>query len=355
MDAALAARWLWRAPGAATLARGALLPFAGLYRAAVLARNAAYDSGVLSVRPLPLPAIGVGNLAVGGTGKTPVTAHLAGELVRRGCRPGIVLRGYGADEPIEHAVLTPRAIVEAAPDRMVAAGRAAQRGADCLVLDDCLQRRDVAPEVMIAVVAAETWDPPRWPLPAGPWREGAGALRRADLVLVTTRTAGDDAAALLARDLARRTRQDGWATARLAPVRVRPLAGGAAEATTVLAGTRVLAVCGIGEPERFADQLRAAGATVALRAYGDHHPYTPGDVRAIIEAAGPDGTVVTTAKDAVKLRSLWPPAGPRCLVAELAVRITGGADVLGGLLDRVATAAREPRTPAAAASPARRP
>lgn len=353
MDAARAARWLWRAPAAFPL-RAVLLPAAGLFRAAVLVRNAAYDRGLLPRRPLPAPAVGVGNLAVGGAGKTPVSAYLAEGLAARGCRPAVVLRGYGGDEAEEHAA-RPGAIVEADPDRVAAAGRAVSGGADCLVLDDCLQRRDVAPDVMIAVVAAETWEGPRWPLPAGPWREGAGALARADLVLVTARTADGAAAAALGARLAARTRGQAWASAALEPAVLRPLEGGAAEPVAGrLAGREVLAVCGIGEPELFQAQLAATGARVRLMAFGDHHPYSAGDVAAIIEGAGAGALVVTTGKDAVKLRRLWPADGPRCLVAELAVRITGGAEVLGAALDRVATAARATRTPAAAAPPARR-
>jgi tetraacyldisaccharide 4'-kinase len=351
VGAARAARWIWQAPAALPL-RLALLPAAGVFRAAVALRNAAYDAGFLQARPLPAPAIGVGNLAVGGTGKTPVAGYLAAGLAERGCRPGIVLRGYGADEVGEHAA-RPGAIVEADPHRVVAAGRAVSRGADCLVLDDCLQRRDVAPDVMIAVVAAETWAGARWPLPAGPWREGRSALARADLVLVTARTADGAVARALAARLAPRTWGNAWAAAALEPAVLRPLAGGEGAPLSTLAGQEVVAVCGIGEPEAFAAQLRRAGASVRLRAFGDHHPYSAGDVAAIIEGAGPEARIVTTAKDAVKLRGLWPPDGPRCLVAELTVRILGGAETLGALLDRVATAARATRTRAAAAPPAR--
>jgi tetraacyldisaccharide 4'-kinase len=352
VDTARAARWLWHDPAALPL-RAALLPAAGLFRAAVAVRNAAYDVGLLGRRPLPAPAIGVGNLAVGGTGKTPVSAFLVAALAERGCRPAVVLRGYGGDEAEEHAE-RPGAIVEADPDRMAAAVRAVAGGADCLVLDDCLQRRDIAPDLMVAVVAAETWAGPRWPLPAGPWREGIGALARADLVLVTARTAPEPAAAALGAALAPRTRAGGWITAVLEPVSLRPLAGGPAEPVASLAGRDVVAVCGIGEPGLFADQLRRTGALVRLLAFGDHHPYTARDVRAIIDAAARRGVAVTTAKDAVKLRRLWPTDGPLCLVAELTVRITGGADVLGAALDRVATAARAPRSLATAAPPARR-
>jgi tetraacyldisaccharide-1-P 4'-kinase len=80
---------------------------------------------------------------------------------------------------------------------------------------------------------------------------------------------------------------------------------------------------------------------VELVAFGDHHAYGPGDAEALARRAGPAGVVVTTAKDGVKLRGLWPTGAPPCLVAMLAVQITSGAGDLGALLDRVAAAARD--------------
>src|SRR5205085_6813275 len=182
--------WLWRSPSAmAQVSRALLLPFAGLHRLGTTLRNAAYDAGIARSVPLAAPSVGIGNLSVGGTGKTPLTMYLAARLAARGLRPGIVLRGYGGDETAEHRQARAGALVEADPDRHAAAVRAVDRGADVLVLDDCLQRRNVTTDVMLAVVAAESWEEPRWPLPAGPWREGAAALRRADAVVVTRKVA----------------------------------------------------------------------------------------------------------------------------------------------------------------------
>lgn len=352
MDAALAARWLWRTPGPpASLVRVALLPAAGLFRIGVGMRNAAYDSGLLQARRLPAPSVGVGSLAVGGAGKTPVAGWVADELARRGARPAVVLRGYGDDETAVHRERA-GPIVEAGVERLAAASRAVGKGATALVLDDCLQRRDVAVDVMLAVVSAETWGGPRLLLPSGPWREGLAALRRADAVVVTRKVAVAGEAERLAAKLAPRTRQGLGAVAQLLPSGLRSLQGGALRPLEVLRGREVLAVCGIGEPESFAAQLAAAGATVELVAFGDHHAYREPDVAAIVESAGPR-PVVTTAKDAVKLADRWPARGPECLVLVLAVEVTAGAAALGNLLDRVATAARTNHHEAAAASPAR--
>lgn len=347
------ARWVWQDGGVrAGAARAALAPIAALYRLGTMARNAAYDAGALASGPLPIPAIGVGNLAVGGTGKTPLAAFLARELDRRGVRVALLLRGYGADEAAEYGVSAPRARVEAGADRHAGAARAVAGGAQALVLDDCLQRRDVVVDVMLAVVAAETWPGTHWPLPAGPWREGVDALARAAAVVVTRKTAPAAAAHALAASLERRAGGVGL-VAELAPGRLEPLGGGPETPLGSLHGRRVLAACGIGAPEAFAGQLEAAGAIVEVAAFGDHHRYTPRDVAVLAARAG-GRPVVTTGKDAPKLAALWPADGPPCLVAALDVRITRGAEWLDRLLDRVAGAARTHPSTEAALEPLQR-
>lgn len=353
-DGARLAHRVWRGTDPlARVLRALLLVPAGAYRAAVALRNAAYDRRVLRSWPLPRPALGVGNLAVGGVGKTPVAAFLAGELLRRGARPGILLRGYrGGDEAGEHRARTPAAVVVADPDRRRGAERAVAGGAEALVLDDCLQHRAVRPDALLVVVAAETAGGPMWPLPAGPWREGLRALGRGDGVVVTYKAAAADAAAATARRLAPLTRSGLGVAAGLEIARLVPLAGGTPLAATWLAGREVVALCGIGEPGPFRTQLERLGARVRLHAYGDHHAFGPGDVAAAVAAAGPAGTVVTTAKDAVRLREAWPPAAPACLVAELAVRVTYGAEDLARLLDRIGRAAHpQPQREAAGVPP----
>jgi len=352
--AARAAGWVWRGTGPLpALARAALLPWSALYQAGAAARNLAYDAGWRRTHPLPLPAVGLGNLTVGGTGKTPFAMHVCRLLAERKVRPGVVLRGYGGDEARELAEALPDVVVKAGADRVAAAEAARSAGAQVLVLDDCLQHRRVRPDVMLALVAAETWHGNQWPLPAGPWREGPAALERADAVVVTARTAGITEAAALAEALSRRTRGGTAIVARVAPVAFRPLAGGEARGPDLIAGRAVLAAVGIGEPSLFAAQLEHLGARVEWIDYGDHHAYRAADALQAANWAGPDGLVVTTAKDAVKLRALWPADGPPCWVAEARVTIEAGADGLAALLDRVATAARANHPGAAAAPPAR--
>jgi len=350
--AALAHRvWRGTSPGA-RLARALLLLPAGAYRAGVAVRNAAYDHRVLRSWRLPRASLGVGNIAVGGVGKTPVAAYLAQELARRGAKPGILLRGYrGDDEAEEHRARTPAAVVVADPDRRRGAAQAIAAGAQVLVLDDCLQRRDLCHDALLAVVAAETAGDRKWPLPAGPWREGLGALGRCDGVVVTYKTAAADVAASTARRLAPRTRTGLGAAAGLEIARLVPMHGGTPLAAGWLCGRDVVAVCGIGEPGLFRSQLESLGARVRLSAFGDHHRYVPSDLAAAVAAAGPDGVVVTTAKDAVRLRPVWPEKAPACLIAELEVRVTYGEDALARLLDRLGRAAHPRSNPVAAVVP----
>ena len=169
MNAARVVHWLWGASPAARVARLPLIPLAGAYWAVMKLRAA--QGGAGAVR-LPLPTIAVGNLSVGGTGKTPLAAWIAAYCAARGRTPGILLRGYGGDEPLVHRRLVPQGVVVANPDRVAGAAAARAQGARVLVLDDAYQLLDVGRDLNIAVVSAESAAASPWPLPAGPWREG---------------------------------------------------------------------------------------------------------------------------------------------------------------------------------------
>jgi len=331
--------WLWwsRRPSA-RIARGLLLPFAFLYRAVMVARAAAYRRGWLRQHRLPLPAVAVGNLAVGGAGKTPFAAWVAAFYARRGLRPGILLRGYGGDEHRVHERLVPTAIVVPDPDRVAGAERARAAGAQILVLDDAYQRLDVARDVNVALVSAENASAVAWPLPAGPWREDWGALARADVIVVTRRRAAPDDARRLATRLAAQWPRALVASVHLAVDGLAGLQSGRRKELSGLTGKRVIVAAGIADPASFAVQVRASGAIVQLLAYQDHHPYSPGDVARLAQAAKDADYVVVTEKDAVKLRDRWPADAPEPLVAELALRWELNGDaverVLEGMLRR---------------------
>jgi len=337
MNAHRAVDWLWRSRKVpARLGRGVLLPFAGLYRLVMQTRAALYRAGWLETRQLGLPAVAVGNLSVGGAGKTPLASWIAAHFAARGVKPGILLRGYGGgDEALVHSRLVPAAVVVADPDRLAGARQAAAGGAQVLVLDDAYQRIDVARDLNIAVVSAEHARYAPWPLPAGPWRETWGALARADLVVVTRRRAGPADAARLAERVTRRFPATPVAVAHLAPTGLEGLVSGRGQPLASLAGKQVVAAAGIGDPASFAVQIRASGAHVQLVAYQDHHAYADADLVRLARAAGESDYLVVTEKDAVKLRHRWPAEVREPLVAVLTVTWESNADAVTRLLSRI--------------------
>ena len=338
------ASWVWWSNGApARVARGVLLPLAMAYRTVMSARARAYARGWLRQRPLPLPAVAIGNLAVGGAGKTPFAAWTASWFARHGVKPGILLRGYRGDEQAVHQRLVPDAVVVPNPDRLKGAEQARAQGARVLVLDDAYQRLDVGRDVNVAIVSTES-APHRyvaWPLPAGPWREDWSALGRADVIVVTRRRAAIAESRRLVGHIRERWPKAVVASVHFALAGLRGLKSGQRLELSSLAKKRVVAAAGIADPVSFAAQLRSAapGVTVQLMAYQDHHAYPPEDVARLAQVAKDADYVVVTEKDAVKLRDRWGTNVPEPLVAELALRWELNGDaverVLEGVLKRV--------------------
>lgn len=330
-------RWLWTSRRVdARVARLGLLPFAGLWRMGIGARNLAYDQGWIPVRDLPLPAVGVGNLTVGGSGKTPLSSWIAAHYIARGLIPGILLRGYGRDEVLVHRHRVPGARVVADPDRVAGAERALAQGAQVLVLDDAFQRRDVWRDFNLAVVSAETSHAVRWPLPAGPWREGLDALRRADALVITRKRADPGAALSLARKLAPAV--DGpVGVVHLGVSRYEGLVSGRATPADALTGARVVAASAIADPDAFVAQTKATGAQVQVASWRDHHEFRDEDVAWLAKAARKADFVVITQKDAVKLRDRWPASVPEPLVAVLDLAWEDGEDAITAGLDAIVT------------------
>lgn len=332
------AHWVWWSNGApARVTRGMLLPFAMAYRTLMSTRARAYARGWLRQRPLPLPAVAIGNLAVGGAGKTPFAAWTAAYFARHGVKPGILLRGYRGDEQAVHQRLVPEAIVVPNPDRLEGADHARAQGAQVLVLDDAYQRLDVGRDVNVAIVSTES-APPRyvaWPLPAGPWREDWSALGRADVIIVTRRRAAIAESRRLATRMTERWPEAVVASVHFALAALRGLSSGRRLDLSALARKRVIVAAGIADPASFAAQVRSAGAAVQLMAYQDHHAYPAEDVARLAQGAKDADYVVVTEKDAVKLRDRWPADTPEPLVAELALRWELNGDAVERVLDAV--------------------
>jgi tetraacyldisaccharide 4'-kinase len=295
---------------AAWLTRGAiarlLLPLAALFGALTALRAGLYRSGWLRTHRLPAPVIVVGNLIVGGAGKTPCVIAIADALRQRGHRPGIVSRGYGrsardvvdvqpdtptalcGDEPLLLRLRT-RVPVVVAQDR-VAAGRTLLRGhpeVDVIVSDDGLQHLRLARQAQV-LVFDDRGVGNGWLLPAGPLREPLPrAVPPRTLVLYNAAQASTPLPGHLShRALAGVAALEAW-WAGAAPSRA---------ALEALNDRRVVAAAGLARPERFFDLLRAAGLTIDALPLPDHHDF------ATLPWPRDATDVIVTEKDAVKLR-----------------------------------------------------
>ncbi|HEU4642398.1 MAG TPA: tetraacyldisaccharide 4'-kinase [Gemmatimonadaceae bacterium] len=315
-------------------ARAALAPAEALYAAVVAARGALYDARLLRARASPIAVVSVGNLTVGGTGKTPVAAWLARRLADRGAHPAIVLRGYGADEPLVHQRLNPDVPVIVSPDRVAGVSRAAEEtNADVAVLDDAFQHRRAARDADIVLVSADRWTGRRRLLPAGPWRERPRALRRASLAIVTRKAVPPDRAARVADELAALAPDVPRAVVHLAPGELHRADESTRAPLATLAGERVLAISAVGDPGAFAAQLAASGARVIAAPFPDHHHFVAAECARLAARAGAeDARPVCTLKDAVKLHPVWPRAVPPLWYVSQRIDVESGESAIDHLL-----------------------
>jgi tetraacyldisaccharide 4'-kinase len=274
---------------------------AGLFAGAAALRRAAYARGWLAAGAAGRPVVIVGNITVGGSGKTPLVIWLARTLTARGIRTGVVLRGYRAagggvrrvtadSTPVavgDEAVLIARrtgVAVYVGRDRLAAAQALVAEGVDLVLSDDGLQHYRLRRDVEIAVVDAARGAGNGRLLPAGPLREPLARL--ASVALVVQMGPGSEP-------------RGGALTMRLVGERLLPL-DDADEPRLLaqLAGQRVHAVAGIGNPGRFFGMLRSAGIDAIEHAFPDHHAYAAADLD-----FGDALPVLMTEKDAVKCRA----------------------------------------------------
>ncbi len=326
--------WWGRGPGARA-ARALLAPASLLYRAGVAIRRGLYRAGLRRSQRLALPAVSVGNLTVGGTGKTPVSAWMARMLIARDAHPAIVMRGYGDDEPLVHERLNPDVPVVVSPDRVRGVARAGTLGADVAVLDDAFQHLRAARDVDIVLLSADRWTPRARLLPTGPWREPLSALRRASMVLVTRKAASPAAAMAVVDTIRHRFPGLPVGVAALTLQELRSAIGESTMPLEALAEARVLAIVAIGDPTAFLRQLAACGATVRAAVFKDHHAYTHAEVARLASVLAAGEIAVCTLKDAVKLAPHWPREAPLLWYVSQGVILEEGHDALNTLLARV--------------------
>jgi tetraacyldisaccharide 4'-kinase len=281
-----------------------------------------------------LPSISVGNLTVGGTGKTPVSQWIATQLALRGARPAILLRGYGGDEAAVHRLLSPDTIVVENADRLAGAIEARARGADVVVLDDGFQHRRAARTADVVLVSADAGHESPLPLPAGPWRESPRAVTRADLVIVTRKAVSEAAATATANRIGAIAPRTRIAIAHLPADSAVEWSSNREVRLSSFSGRGAVVVSGIGNPAAFEKQVEAAGIRVTAKRFGDHHNYTTAEAQGLASLA-PDDPVICTLKDAVKLGPIWPREGASLWYVSQRVSLVRGDDFLAGLLDAV--------------------
>lgn len=325
---------LWYGGGSAALL---LEPLAWLYRAVTAFRRGLYAAGWLSVQSAGRPVIVVGNLTVGGTGKTPVVAWLAERLKERRFKVGILSRGYGrsgdsprvvepdsswrevGDEPLLLRQRTGCVTVVSA-DRVAGARLLVERGVDVIVADDGLQHLRLGRDCEIIVVDGARGFGNGRLLPAGPLREPVAQAALADITVINGAPEHASLAHLTARE------DESIVQMTLAPERAVPVSGkGTAAPLDRFRGQRVHAVAGIGNPARFFATLRGLGMDVVEHPFSDHHPFLASDLE-----FGDTAPVLMTEKDAVKCRTF---ANVRLWYVPVTARFADAQAV--AMLDRV--------------------
>lgn len=290
-----------------------LLPFSWLFTALTALRRLLYRAGVFRVNGVGCPVIVVGNIAAGGTGKTPVTIWLAERLKAGGLNPGIVSRGYGGrvgPEPLPVSATSDPAVVgdepllmarrkvcpvAVHPDRVAAAAMLCESGCDVIIADDGLQHCRLERQFEIAVVDGTRGFGNGRLLPAGPLREPVSRLRTVDRIMIQTRGHGRVPIEKLSVG-------NPHVTEFVMAVRaVHDLQSSGTVTLGDFTGKSVHALAAIGNPQGFFDLLKAHGIDVIPHAFADHEVLSRSDLQ-----FGDDRDVIMTEKDAVKCRNFAP-------------------------------------------------
>ena len=274
-----------------------LLPLSWIYTLIIIIRRLAYQSGLIAVNEIDVPVIIVGNISVGGTGKTPLVVWLAEYFVSKGFKPGIVSRGYGAklsgktqqvrpdsdprmvgDEPVLISRKTKCPVAVAVKRRNAAEQLIEHYDCDLILCDDGLQHYSLARDIEIAVIDGQRRFGNEHCLPAGPLREPVSRLESVDFV-VSKYTAK--------RHEFKMEYSYGDLVSLADPTQTMPISN--------LAGQTVHAIAGIGNPDRYFSYLRNQKLNIILHEFQDHHAFTAEDIQ-----FNDDVPVVMTEKDAVK-------------------------------------------------------
>jgi len=324
-----------RGPAAALL-RGLFRAAEVPYTLAVCRRNRRFDQGGLPVEQIAVPVVSVGNLTLGGTGKTPLVEWLARWFRYRDVRLTLISRGYGAkrggvnDEALELEERLPDVPHVQSRDRVAAARKAIEKfECQLILLDDAFQHRRIARDLDIVLIDALEPFGYDHVFPRGTLREPVSGLGRAQVVGLSRADMLDPGQRSTIRDEVRRHAPRAlWLEMTHAPRRLVAADGGE-RALEALRGMRVAAFCGIGNAAGFRHTLDVCEADVlGFREFGDHHAYNRGDIEAL--AAWADqldaSAIICTAKDLVKIRASQLGGRPLWAVAIELEILTGRAE-----------------------------
>ncbi len=333
----------------------ALQPASGLFATGVALRNLGYRIGLLRVHRAGIAVVSVGNLSVGGTGKTPITLWLAQQLTAGGARVAILLRGYrgrvrqvtvvskGAGPEVDvgtagdEAVMLAKSfpgVVLTARRRAEGVAAAERLGCTVVVLDDGFQHRALARDFDLVLLNGR----PGALLPAGPMRERLTALKRADAVALVDKT--EEGTPPPAATTTARVRKPVFSIRFAAKALVESDAGRWRELPIgLLSGRRVAIVAGIAEPGPFYAAVRQWEAQIdEIFEYPDHHRYTQADWQRLSRDTRDVELIVTTEKDLVKLES-FPFAKGKLVALRIAPEIDNGDVLVRMVMERAARAA----------------
>jgi tetraacyldisaccharide 4'-kinase len=333
----------------AVLARGGMRLVEWPYTSVVRVRNWRYDMGRVAITKVGVPVVSVGNITLGGTGKTPAVEWLVRWFTERGLRLALVSRGYGAeagkpnDESLELAQKLPGVPHVLDADRVRGARRAiAEFDCQLIVLDDAFQHRRIHRDLDIVLIDALEPFGFGHVFPRGTLREPLAGWRRAQVAILTrSDLVAESQRAEIRGQFARYAPAAAWVEATYPP---RALAGadGHERDTAELAGRRVAAFCGIGNPAGFRHSLAQCGVNVvAMRELADHFANPAGEVATLAQWVDSlqVASAVCTSKDLVKIGFRWPGATPLCALASRLHVVTGLGE-LEACLQRVVEPAR---------------
>ena len=329
----------------ATLGRTGLSAIEIPYEALVRLRNYGYDHSILTVKKASAPVISVGNLTLGGTGKTPLVAWLAHWFAQHNKKPAIISRGYKAktgqlsDEAAELKILLPTVPHYANKQRIIVAREAVAKGSDVLLLDDGFQHRQISRDLnLVTIDATDPFGCNRL-FPRGLLREPLWGLKRAD-ALVLTRT--DQVSIKTKNEIQEQCFQfvgshdKPWIETEHRPSNLR-LVDGTTQPLKTLQDKRILSLSAIGNPAAFHRTLTTLGhEPVATLTFPDHHTYTTDDIHRISEKTESVGAeiIVTTLKDLVKLPLASVRNRPLCAL-EIGIQFQTGLQDLEYLLNKI--------------------